>query len=453
MVGDWHRMSKADKDAARAIKHARWESERESRRRVVEVRDSVVPKSTLTLFCPWIGSFPKYAKDCYFRIRQCNGVRLVVIGDDRPPWCLPESFLSTSNMLARLNAMGVAVKDSSLRSPPFQKVCDLRPLLADAFHEVVTSTHWGWCDFDIVLAGIQFLDAIQEEFFAPSVCANGPLSIMRNTQEMRRLYRHHPEWLRLVSSDKYCNFDEIGMTGAVMASGCTCRLENDYHRHSGMDSRTSESPGVVLLEDGTLVDVIRPRQLAMFHFPHWHSWPAIRRSSLAWHPPEKHTAAPWFILPWLFEQKLPRSVVDFGCNSGCWLNALRQLQVESIGVDGDNMRPHISWPANFVSADLSTPLDVGRHDMAICVEVAEHIHSSGAATLVDNVTRASDWVLWSAAVPGQGGFDHVNCQPEEYWEDLFRSRGFAPSLRVREAVATWPIPAWYKANIKEFHRC
>jgi len=52
-------------------------------------------------------------------------------------------------------------------------------------------------------------------------------------------------------------------------------------------------------------------------------------------------------------------------------------------------------------------------------------------------------VLFSAAVPGQGGEHHVNEQPPEYWRSLFAERGYdcfdflRARLRDRSDVRPW----------------
>ena len=81
------------------------------------------------------------------------------------------------------------------------------------------------------------------------------------------------------------------------------------------------------------------------------------------------------------------------------------------------------------------------YDLALCIEVAEHLQPEYAETLVDNVTRSARVVFWSAAHPGQGGTCHYNEQPPEYWEALFAARGFVHhrlESDIRQAIAHNP---------------
>ena len=63
-------------------------------------------------------------------------------------------------------------------------------------------------------------------------------------------------------------------------------------------------------------------------------------------------------------------------------------------------------------ADLCGRLELGRYDLVICTEVAEHLLAEHADTLIENIDRAAaEWVFFTAAALGQRGFGHVNEQP------------------------------------------
>ncbi|MCA9789386.1 MAG: hypothetical protein KC462_06410, partial [Cyanobacteria bacterium HKST-UBA05] len=55
-------------------------------------------------------------------------------------------------------------------------------------------------------------------------------------------------------------------------------------------------------------------------------------------------------------------------------------------------------------------------DLAMCVEIAEHIPNRCSRQLVKTLTKASDTVFFTAAPPGQGGVGHINEQPQAFWE-------------------------------------
>jgi hypothetical protein len=80
----------------------------------------------------------------------------------------------------------------------------------------------------------------------------------------------------------------------------------------------------------------------------------------------------------------------------------------------------------FTPMNLTEPIKMDEHfDLALCLEVAEHLPSRTSAQLVRGLTDLAPIALFSAAVPGQGGTGHVNEQWPEYWRNLFKERGFA----------------------------
>ena len=117
-----------------------------------------------------------------------------------------------------------------------------------------------------------------------------------------------------------------------------------------------------------------------------------------------------------------RSVVDFGCGAGTWLKAAEQLGVHDIlGLDfGDNSRQLMIRQDQFMRQDLTVPIHLGRKfDLVMSTEVAEHLSSDAAEDFIQSLCRHGDIVLFSAAIPGQGGTHHVNEQYPSYWINIF----------------------------------
>jgi len=141
--------------------------------------------------------------------------------------------------------------------------------------------------------------------------------------------------------------------------------------------------------------------------------------------------------------------LDIGCGDGTWLVEYRRAGVEDVfGVDAGEVQECLRVPAaQFASRDLAAPLDLGRRfDLVQSLEVAEHLPPQAAGTLIDSLTRHADAVLFSAAVPGQGGTGHLNEQWPEYWAGLFRRAGFLPCDCVRPKVWGNPQVAWWYAQ-------
>jgi hypothetical protein len=146
-----------------------------------------------------------------------------------------------------------------------------------------------------------------------------------------------------------------------------------------------------------------------------------------------------------------RSAVDLGCGVGTWLSVLEQDGVQDVhGVDGPWVDTGLlQIPGErFRVADLEERVAFDRkYDIAISLEVAEHLSPESAPTFVDSLTSASDFILFSGAIPFQGGSRHVNEQWPEYWAALFHMKGYDVVDCIRSRIWTDErIPTWYRQN-------
>lgn len=159
----------------------------------------------------------------------------------------------------------------------------------------------------------------------------------------------------------------------------------------------------------------------------------------------------------LLLEKLPpiESAVDIGCGVGTFLSILRDRGVRDIlGLDGpwvDKALLAID-PKQFISSDLQTPPKLlKKYDLAICLEVAEHLPGSCASAFVQYLCKAADVILFSAAIPGQGGEGHRNEAWQSYWTEMFNNSGFTLCDFIRPAI--WDdkkIYFWYRQNTLVF---
>lgn len=164
------------------------------------------------------------------------------------------------------------------------------------------------------------------------------------------------------------------------------------------------------------------------------------------------------VLPVLFAEAGPiRSAVDIGCGYGEWLYVCKEQGLTDIvGADGawvDRSRILIS-ESEFTSVDCSKPFDLKRtFDLALCTELAEHVPDASADSLVASLTKLAPVIVWSAAIPYQGGKDHINEQWPEYWAAKFASHGFVPFEEIRQLI--WDradLIWWYKQNLMLYVR-
>lgn len=163
------------------------------------------------------------------------------------------------------------------------------------------------------------------------------------------------------------------------------------------------------------------------------------------------------VAPLVLEFVRVRSVVDVGCGDGSWLAAFQRLGVQEIlGLDGDYVDRDLLQipPEHFMAVDLTKPVDLGRKfDLAISLEVAEHLPAECAPSFVTSLVAAAPVVLFSAAIPHQGGSNHVNEQWPDYWGSLFGEHSYVAMDYIRPRV--WKneaVERWYSQNTLLFAR-
>lgn len=152
----------------------------------------------------------------------------------------------------------------------------------------------------------------------------------------------------------------------------------------------------------------------------------------------------------------PKTLIDFGCGNGELCFELQQkLGRDNVtGIDTQNALDFgkNNKDINFIAFDLTSKFEIQEKlDIAVCLEVAEHLDSKYAKMMIGNLVNASNLVIFSAAIPGQGGHQHLNEQEPMYWAKLFWENGFVlkqdPRRKLRKKFRLAP---WYKQNILIF---
>lgn len=144
-----------------------------------------------------------------------------------------------------------------------------------------------------------------------------------------------------------------------------------------------------------------------------------------------------------------KSVVDVGCGLGGWLQAARECGADEVlGIDGhyvDRSRLLVA-PESFLAHDLETTLDINRRfDLAISMEVAEHLSEDASDSFVALLCKLAPVVLFSAALPHQPGWRHVNCHWPAYWRRRFADHGYVALDAVRGSLLGSPtVPYYYR---------
>jgi SAM-dependent methyltransferase len=161
------------------------------------------------------------------------------------------------------------------------------------------------------------------------------------------------------------------------------------------------------------------------------------------------------IVPLILEMIPSNRVVDVGCGDGTWLKVFHQYGVKEIqGIDGSYVDENVLVIPrdNFIPFDLTKPLKLdAKFDLVMSLEVAEHLPVESAESFVDSLTSLGSVVLFSAAIPGQGGENHINEQWQDYWADKFYRRGYVAIDCLRDKIwSNKKVAYWYSQNILLF---
>lgn len=149
------------------------------------------------------------------------------------------------------------------------------------------------------------------------------------------------------------------------------------------------------------------------------------------------------VLPSVMAQTGARTVIDIGCGTGGWAHTAETLGYQALGVDLNVPEDQILC-SDYVNQDISEGYPCSGYDLAICLEVAEHLPPESAISLVEGLSQATS-VLFSAATPGQLGVGHINCQPHDYWHLLFARHHLYPKFIGAEFGE--PVADFYRRNM------
>ena len=173
--------------------------------------------------------------------------------------------------------------------------------------------------------------------------------------------------------------------------------------------------------------------------------------------PQQESTAP-AVAEILIELFRPASVFDVGCGNGIYSRELAARSVQAFACDGSSHAIRRVPPSVFCfQHDLKEPLATNRKfDLCICFEVAEHIPKRFSQNLVASCAAIGDTVVFSSAPPGQGGQDHINEQPDAYWDELFGHHALLPdsatTARLRERFRSRDVIHWLTSNTRVYRR-
>lgn len=143
-------------------------------------------------------------------------------------------------------------------------------------------------------------------------------------------------------------------------------------------------------------------------------------------------------------------VIDVGCGEGWWSQAFQHHGCHVRSID-QAAPPVTAHGVDVLPVDLeaaSFTLERNAYDLAVCLEVAEHLSIDAGEHLVAELCYAARYVAFSAAIPGQGGHGHHTERWPTYWAALFAEHGYMLVDPWRRALWEEPgVEPWYAQNL------
>lgn len=157
------------------------------------------------------------------------------------------------------------------------------------------------------------------------------------------------------------------------------------------------------------------------------------------------------IVPLVMDLLRPCSVIDVGCGTGVWLYEFSGCGVKDIlGIDGSDLddKMLVISKSDFARKDLAEGIRLNKtFDLVVSLEVAEHLPPESAEGFIESLVSLGPVILFSAAIPRQGGTCHMNEQWPSYWANLFNSYGYIVVDCIRRQI--WNnknVEPWYAQN-------
>ncbi len=155
------------------------------------------------------------------------------------------------------------------------------------------------------------------------------------------------------------------------------------------------------------------------------------------------------IVPYLLELVEPKSVIDVGCGLGAWLSVFQENGVSDImGIDGEwvDKKMLLIQQNQFLFSNFNNIIEFDKKfDLVVCLEVGEHLPENSAEKFVKSLTTLGNVIFFSAAIPFQGGTNHINEQWPDYWVKLFGDRDYLVIDCFRKKF-------WNNEKIRYFYR-
>jgi cyclopropane fatty-acyl-phospholipid synthase-like methyltransferase len=148
-----------------------------------------------------------------------------------------------------------------------------------------------------------------------------------------------------------------------------------------------------------------------------------------------------------------KSIVDFGCGMGNYVNTFQQNNINASGFDGNPNTPELTNNLAKV-LDLSVPIHFDEpFDWVMSLEVGEHLHPEHEDIFIYNLhNNNKNGIVLSWAIKGQGGHGHFNEQNNDYIKSKICKLGYINDINIENKLREDSTLYWFKNTIMVFRK-
>jgi SAM-dependent methyltransferase len=148
---------------------------------------------------------------------------------------------------------------------------------------------------------------------------------------------------------------------------------------------------------------------------------------------------------WLKEEFALESALDVGCGIGYSTKYFHDIGLFARGIEGwDELIRRSPKPELIAQHDYTTglflPNDHWSFDLVYSSEFVEHVEDRYVGNILHSLSLAQKVICVGAALPGTGGYHHVNLRESSYWIEKIEAIGFTFSQTHTDAARALAAP-------------
>jgi hypothetical protein len=191
-------------------------------------------KNRIALVQIWFGNLPDYFE---YHYETCLNQRIdffFFTDQDVDPKYNSENFKFIKISMQEIEDRLLRSTSKDLKITSSYKLCEIKPTYADLFNDYLSNYEFvGWYDIDTLFGDIlHWMEPYMDDFDLISFGEDspeynrpsGPLTIMRNTAQLRKFYRNDFRFFDCMEKPEYAEYDEHVMMKTIRSMGIPTKI-------------------------------------------------------------------------------------------------------------------------------------------------------------------------------------------------------------------------------------